>query len=142
MLDRGCVELLYDKYIMEVVIEAEHHHHHHHDCGLFGYLVRKFKDKGEEGIHCTCIIYLISLYILVFKCLFVNREEFFQLFNWFQLFSCGNCTRSAQVKKWPFWKEVVDGFNYFSLISVNLFSIQDHPCVYIEINKFKLFYWK
>jgi hypothetical protein len=56
LLDRGCVELVYDKYIMEVVIEAEHHHHHHHDCGLFGYLVRKFKDKGEEGIHCTCII--------------------------------------------------------------------------------------
>ena len=77
MLDRGCVELLYDKYIMEVVIEAEHHHHHHHDCGLFGYLVRKF--KGEEGIHCTCIIYLISLYILVFKCLFVNREDFFSV---------------------------------------------------------------
>ena len=30
-------------------------------------------------------------------------------------------------KKWPFWKRGVDGFNYFSLISVILFSNQNHP---------------
>ena len=62
---------------------------------------------------------------------------FFQLFNWFQQFSSENCFPKVaghsleQIKNYHF-ERGVDGFSYFSLISVILFSDQDHPCHLLE----------
>jgi hypothetical protein len=61
-----------------------------------------------------------------------HRDEFFQLFNWFQLFSYGEklpkvAGRIQNSSKIDVWKGGVD---YFSLIFSYfiLFSNQNHPC--------------
>ena len=55
------------------------------------------------------------------------REDFFQLFYWFQIFSAENCFPKIKNRsKMTILKEGVDGFSYSSLHSVILFSNQDN----------------
>ena len=63
----------------------------------------------------------------------LTQGWFFQLFNWFQLFSSENCIpkvveHSQNMSKMTILKVCVDGFSCFSLISVILFSYHNHPC--------------
>ena len=67
------------------------------------------------------------------------RDYSFQLFNWLLLFSSENCFPKVALhgqnrSKMTILKGGVDGFSYFSLISVILFSNQD-----TDIEKIVLF---
>ena len=63
------------------------------------------------------------------------RDDSFKLFNWFQLFSSENCFLKVAGHDQTIMKGDRDGFSYFSLISVVIFSNQVHPCYYIRIMK-------
>jgi hypothetical protein len=75
-----------------------------------------------------------------------HRNNFCQLFNWFQLFSYENKFQKLQdmiktgKKKRPF-KGVVDGFSYFHWFSVLSFLNQNHP-VFITNQCFPQNSWK
>jgi hypothetical protein len=76
-----------------------------------------------NAIHCTC-------------CTYRDAFLFFSYLTDLSYFPLKIVVRKLQDtigtgKKWPYWKRGVDGFNYFSLISVILFSIQNHPVIQI-----------
>jgi len=62
--------------------------------------------------------------------MYITEMIFFSVIFLWKLFSESCWTRSEQVKNDHFIGGV-DGFSYFSLISVILFSNQDHPWYYV-----------
>ena len=69
---------------------------------------------------------------------FIKTCDIFQLFNWFQLFFSKNCFlkvagHGPNMSKMTIFKGGVEGFSKVSLISVILFSNQDHPSLYVQL---------
>jgi len=75
---------------------------------------------------------IYKAFFFIMTSYFNVRDDFCQLFNRFQLFSSENCFpkvagHSQNRSKMTILKGGVYGFSFFSLISVILFTNQDHP---------------